>query len=102
MEKKPKIWPKRRDTSRRFVSHQVAALWLSGLWSKAEADAAKREVDNKLELLKRLVIDLEKKPKEQVALEVKYEYESVPKEGLTDFEERLAKRRKTKRNAAIA
>ncbi len=29
-----------RDTSRRFVDHQVAALWLSGLLSKPEADAA--------------------------------------------------------------
>ena len=28
-----------RHTSRRFIDHQVAALWLSGLWSKAETDA---------------------------------------------------------------
>lgn len=29
----------KRETSRRFIDHQAAALWLSGLLSKAEADA---------------------------------------------------------------
>lgn len=29
----------KRESSRRFVNHQIAALWLSGLWSKAEVDA---------------------------------------------------------------
>lgn len=28
----------KRETTRRFIDHQAAALWLSGLWSKAKAD----------------------------------------------------------------
>ena len=72
---------------------------VKAMLAKAEADAAKKAMDDKVERSKRfkrneLDFDLQRDPKEKPALVTNFEYEPVPKEGLTDFEELLANREK--------